>query len=97
MIRLRDGYGLDVLGNCYAVGKIRTVRDKKDGSESDIVVAEGYFTDIVAALKWFVKRLRLEAVKDADGGFDELIKSIRSADEKMNGLLQSVLQEVELE
>lgn len=97
MIRLRDGYGLDVLSNCYAVGKIKTVRNKDDGSESDVVIAEGYFSDPVQALKWFAKRLRMNAAREADGEFDAFIKAIQDADEKMNGLLQSVLQEVELE
>ena len=97
MIRLRDGYGLDVLSNCYAVGKIKTVRNKNDGSEKDVVIAEGYFSDPAQALKWFLKQLRMNAVRETDGEFDAFVRAIRDADEKMNGLLQSVLQEVELE
>lgn len=86
MIKVIDGYGIDVLDNCYAVGKIS--RSKKDDRE--YIASPAYVGSIGAALTFLCKTLRRDALKNINGDLEAAVEAIRRSDARLTEAIEEI-------
>lgn len=90
MIDLIDGYKIQVLDNCYAVGKYHKEKNKKTGETKTVFNRFGYYSSVQKALKNARRHMILDTLESFDGTLLEAIAAIRSLDERFEELLSKV-------
>lgn len=82
MIRVIDSWVIDVDAKQYVVGKL-SMKKNKDGKLEEYITNPSYYSDLPKALTAISKRLRAEALFDADGDLTVAMKAIKEADARM--------------
>lgn len=88
-----EGFGITADTHGYTVGKPCVYTDKKTGAESEILTSPKYFGNMKSCLRYIRKQMQYEAVKNTDGGIDEAIQAINSADERFERMIAGVEKE----
>ena len=87
MIRLTDGYAIDVDKNCYTVGipKKSVTTNSKTGEtrESEIITEAKYYTTLDKALEGWWRVMRKKELAKFEGSFEDAIKVVKKLDEKI--------------
>ena len=86
VINVIDGYGIDVLDNCYAVGKI--AKSKKDDRE--YITSPAYVGSVGAALTFICKVLRRDALKNINCDLGKAVEVIRRSDERLVKAIEEI-------
>ena len=87
MIRLTDGYAIDVDSHCYTVGipKKQTVVNKKTGEtkETEAMSEAKYFTTLDKALTGWWQIMRKKELSKFEGSIGEALEVVKKLDEKV--------------
>lgn len=94
MIRLYDGYAIDVDSMNYVVGvtKKTKVVDKKTGEEieKEVIDSPKYYSTLDAALTSFWRMMRRKSLYNFEGSLTEALEQIKKQDEKIRKLIDQV-------
>lgn len=94
MIHVIDDWVIDSDGKQYVCGRLAKSKDKS-GEMKDCIRDPFYYSTVSGCLQALSRRLRLEAIKNTDGGLDALLGAVRGCDTRLIDAL-SVFQEVEV-
>jgi hypothetical protein len=87
MIRLTDGYAIDVDSHCYTVGipKKSTTTNSKTGEikESTCMTEAKYFSTLDKALEGWWRVMRKKELSKFDGTINEALEVVKKLDEKV--------------
>lgn len=87
MIRLTDGYAIDVDSHCYTVGipKKQIVVNKKTGEskETEAMSEAKYFATLDKALTGWWQIMRRKELSKFEGSISEALEVIKKLDEKV--------------
>ena len=90
MINLIDGYKIQVLPNCYAIGQDHEEIKKKTGESKQVFKPVGYYSTFRKALKNAHRHLRHDALESFDGDLKEAMAVIRDLDARFEALLEDI-------
>ena len=94
MIRLSDGYAIDVDSRCYTLGipKKQTTVDKKTGEtkESTTMYEAKYYSTLDQALLGWWKVMRRKALSSFEGSLAEAIEVIKKQDEMIRKIIAKI-------
>ena len=97
MIRLTDGYAIDVDSNCYTVGipKKQTVVNKKTGEtkETEAMSEAKYFTTLDKALTGWWQIMRKKELSKFEGSINEALEVVKKLDEKVLNTISAIKAE----
>lgn len=97
MIRLMDGYAIEVDSHCYTVGVVKTtkVTDKKTGetTEKEILTDCRYYPDLHMCLMGFWKMLRRRKLSTFEGSLQDAITFVKKLDERVIKLMSKIEEE----
>lgn len=94
MIRLYDGYAIDVDSMNYVVGVAKKTKavDKKTGEEieKEVIDSPKYYSTLDAALTAFWRMMRRKSLYNFEGSLTEALEQIKNQDEKIRKLIDQV-------
>ena len=94
MIRLSDGYAIDVDSRCYTLGvpKKQTIVDKKTGEtkETETMTDAKYYSTLDQALVGWWKTMRRKELSKFEGSLDEAIEVVKKLDEKIRKIIAKI-------
>lgn len=90
MIDLIDGYKIEVLDRCYAIGKYQKETSKKTGETKLIFKRSGYYTTIQNALINARKHLIRDVLESFNGSLVAAIEAIRALDERFEDSIKEI-------
>lgn len=96
MIRVIDDWVITSDGSQYILGKMRTLTNRNTGEQYEAMGSFSYYPTFSSALMAVSRRLRAEAIKEADGTLKDACEAIRYADERLIGAL-SIFDEIKIE
>ena len=87
MIRLTDGYAINVDSHCYTVGipKKQIVTNNKTGESKEVenMTESKYFSTLDGALTGWWRMMRKKELAKFEGSIDEALELIKKLDEKV--------------
>lgn len=97
MIRLTDGYAIDVDKHCYTVGipKKSVTTNNKTGEvkESEIITEAKYYTTLDQALTGWWRTMRKKELAKFEGSLEEAINVVKQLDEKILNIISVIKAE----
>lgn len=81
MIKVLDKWVIDSDGKQFVAGKLAS--RVKDGQTEEYIRDPMYHTTFAGCVQAISKRMRLEAIKNADGDMEAAIAAIRAADNRL--------------
>ena len=97
MIRLTNGYAIDVDSHCYTVGipKKQTVVNKKTGEskETEAMSEAKYFSTLDKALTGWWQMMRKKELSKFEGSINEAIELIKKLDEQVLNTISAIKAE----
>lgn len=94
MIRLSDGYVINVDSRNYTVGipKPQTVEDKKTGETKETIIMTDarYYPSLDRALIGWWQTMRNKELSNFDGSLDEAIDAVKKQDEKIKNIISKI-------
>lgn len=97
MIRLLDGYAIQVDSYNYTLGvaKTTTVVDKKSGNEveKEILVDCKYFPDLDKTLLGYWKLMRKKKLANFEGSLQDALEVLKKQDERIKKLISKVKED----
>ena len=97
MIRLLDGYAIQVDSYCYTLGvaKNTTVVDKKTGEEvtKEILVDCKYYPDLDKTLLGYWKIMRRKKLANFEGSLQDALEVVKKLDERIIKLISKLKEE----
>lgn len=98
MIRLSDGYAIDVDSHCYTVGipKKQVVVNKKTGESKDteIMTDARYYTTLDKALLGWWQTMRKKALINFEGSLNDALDVLKKQDEKVETIIAKIKAEI---
>lgn len=98
MIRLSDGYAIDVDIHCYTVGvpKKQVVVNKKTGEskETEIMTDARYYATLDQALLGWWKAMRKKALINFEGSLSDALDVVKKQDEKVTKIITNIKAEI---
>lgn len=98
MIRLSDGYAMDVDIHCYTVGipKKQVVVNKKTGESKDteIMTDARYYVTLDQALLGWWRTMRKRALINFEGSLNDALDVIKKQDEKVETIIAKIKAEI---
>lgn len=82
MIKVLDKYVIDSDGRQFVAGKLAS-RVNNKGETEEYIKDPMYFPSFAMCLHGINRRMRLEAIKNADGDMEAAIAAIKAADERL--------------
>lgn len=82
MIKVLDKYVIDSDGKQFVAGKLAS-RVNKEGQTEEYIKDPMYYPSFALCLHGINRRMRLEAIRNADGDIDAAIEAIKKADERL--------------
>lgn len=82
MIKVVGKWVIDSDGRQYIGGKL-TLRTLKDGTTEQYIQTPFYCTTFAGCVKTISERLRMQAIKDADGDLKAAAMAIQAADRRL--------------
>lgn len=97
MIRLTDGYAIDVDSHCYTVGipKKQIVLNKKTGEskETEAMSEAKYFSTLDKALTGWWQMMRKKELSKFEGSISEALELVKKLDEKVLNTISAIKAE----
>lgn len=94
MIRLDNGYAIEVDSNCYTLGipKMTNVVNKKTGEETEkeVLTEPKYYTTLGATLLGYWKIMRRKGLAGFEGSLKESLDMVEKMDTKIIELIDRV-------
>lgn len=94
MIRLTDGYAIDVDSHCYTVGipKKSTTTNSKTGEvkETTNMTEAKYFTTLDKALEGWWRIMRKKELSKFEGSINEALELVKKLDEKVLNTISAI-------
>ncbi len=83
MIHVIDDFVIDSDGTQYLMGKLAKRINKKTGVDEEFIRTPSYYSSFSQAILGVSRRMRIEAIKDADGTLADALAVIRAADARL--------------
>lgn len=94
MIRLSDGYVINVDSRNYTVGipKPQTIEDKKTGETKETIIMTDarYYPSLDRALIGWWQTMRNKELSNFDGSLEEAIDAVKKQDEKIKNIISKI-------
>ena len=94
MIRLIDGYAIDVDKHCYTVGipKKQTIVNKKTGEskETEVMTSATYYSTLDQTLRGWWRVMRKKELENFEGTLEEALEKVRKLDERVIAVIDKV-------
>ena len=92
MIRVIDGYGIEVDNRNYMSGKIRKITDKKTGEAKEVIDNPAYTTTFSAALEALRRRLQRDRLNGFEGSLDDALQVVKGLDARFEAACRKSLK-----
>lgn len=82
-----DKYGINADANCYSVGLVSVVMDRKTGEEMEVISSPKYYPSFSGCLKYIRNHMQRTALAELNGSLDDAIRTIEAINEKFTSLI----------